>query len=537
MRPAFGSRTLVRRLAVASKQEAEAMAQNYQAILVDAFHRLRRKERVDVEAVLAQIPSVPSTTEPRAACLAPSPPSSGGALFLKGLRLPNGAFLEEARLDSPDQEAMLMRVLAALGGVAPASMVPEAPSPRPSKRSTSKDPDPLPQPIPATLRPKATKSGRDRLRLGAAIADHLGDLERAGLHSKTILESRHTLRIFAGLVGEEFPIDAIGLDQCRLFLDAIRSWPSNITNRPEYKNLSVQQVLARSRKLQQPPIAAWTLAKHRQRLNVFFVFLVKGRLIHSNPLQGIRAAQAPDLEDSGQPFSDRELGQIFNPASFSPWASKYPHRWFGCILGLYSGARVNEIGQLKVHDVETVDGIPGFHVRGSGEGQRIKNKNSKRFIPLSQPAIDAGFLEYVEEARRAGHVQLFPNLPNSTGLGFGRQLSRQFSVYIKQLGITTSGQGFHGFRHTFATRLDEAGASLAAISALTGHGSGHTVLEKFYIDRRTLSDRVATLARWKPPVVLPPYRPGQFAAALASPAQGPVPAVVPKAKSHRGPRR
>jgi hypothetical protein len=40
------------------------------------------------------------------------------------------------------------------------------------------------------------------------------------------------------------------------------------------------------------------------------------------------------------------------------------------------------------------------------------------------------------------------------------------------------------------------------------------VLEKFYIDRRTLPDRVATLARFAPLLQLPSYTPKQFAELL-----------------------
>ncbi|MBF9171410.1 site-specific integrase, partial [Xanthomonas campestris pv. campestris] len=178
--------------------------------------------------------------------------------------------------------------------------------------------------------------------------------------------------------------------------------------------------------------------------------------------------------------------------------------------GDYSGARVNEIAQLRLEDIDTIDGVPGFFVRKIGKKQSIKNKHSRRFIPLAQPVIEAGFLTYVEEARQAGVERLFPDLPNSTGLGYGRQLSRQFSVYIKRQGVSEKGQGFHGFRHTIASKLDEAGVSASAIGALTGHGTGQTVLEKFYIDRRSLPDRVTTLAKLGELAVLPVYKPTLF---------------------------
>ncbi|MBM7094026.1 site-specific integrase, partial [Streptomyces sp. S12] len=161
--------------------------------------------------------------------------------------------------------------------------------------------------------------------------------------------------------------------------------------------------------------------------------------------------------ETGRAFTTEELQAIFDKDAFGAWAKKYPHRFWGPILGLYSGARVTEIAQLYAADIETIDGVPGFHITRRFKGQKIKNKQCKRFVPLAKPVIDAGFLDYVAEVRQAGHERLFPHLPNSTGLGFGRQLSRQFSTYIKKRGVADSGVGFHAFRHTFATLLDKVG--------------------------------------------------------------------------------
>lgn len=217
----------------------------------------------------------------------------------------------------------------------------------------------------------------------------------------------------------------------------------------------------------------------------------------------------PSDEDSGSPFSEAELKIIFGPA-FEPWAKKYPHRWFGPILGLFSGARITEIAQLRVEDITTEDGVAGFYVRAAHNKQSIKNKPTRRFVPLAKPVLDAGFLDYAAEVKKSGHMQIFPNLPNSTGLGFGRQLSRQFSAYIKKNGITEKGQGFHGFRHTIATGLDRLGVTQNAIAAITGHARDGSVLSKFYIDRKTLSDRVSTLAKFSPKVEFPAYEKGLF---------------------------
>lgn len=471
LRPVVGSRFLVRSLQLPPGDAARLVAARMAVALSQAFQRMRSGATVDIDELMKRAREQRSFE-----------------LVLGKVSLSNGVRLEDVKIDTAQDVELFEQTLAQLAKT-----------------------DPLAAAVQGYVGPPLPKPPGSSL--AEAIAAHLGDLEGARLHAKTVLESRHTLRLFSEVVGASTPVAELTQEHVRAFFAAVRWWPSNASKRPEYRDLPVLEVFELAKKNGEPAPAAWTISKHRQRLSVFFVSLVASGDLATNPLAGVRAIATPDNEDRGAPFSDEELRAIFGPA-FVPWASKYPHRWFGSMLGLFSGARVNEVAQLRVDDVETVDGVPGFYIRAAAKGQSVKNKNSRRFVPLAQPVLAAGFLTYVEEAKAAGHAQLFPNLPNSTGLGFGRQLSRQFSAYIKGLGIEEKGQGFHGFRHTLADRLDAAGASAAAIGALTGHAAGQTVLEKHYIHRSTLPDRVATLAKFSPPVTLPAYTPGQFADAL-----------------------
>ncbi|MBV6784526.1 site-specific integrase [Xanthomonas campestris pv. uppalii] len=479
LRALIGSRYLVRSLGNRRGDHARLAAATMGMALSMAFDAMRKGMTVDLDELLRKVRS-----------------GDIQELILKDVTLPDGTRIAQAQLDNPADAAMFGDLMERSRRVEPA----EETSARVAKRreqlrSASQD---------------LANQAPNALMLSKAMADHLRDLAGARLHQKTVLESRHTLRLFAGIIGMDVPVASLTQDHVRAFFEGVRYWPSNATKRPLYRDLSVPDVIKLAKKNEEPEPAAWTMAKHRQRLSVFLVSLVEGKHLAVNPLAGIRAISTPDSEDTGSPFTDAELKAIFDPVEFPKWASKYPHRWFGPILGLYSGARVNEIAQLRLEDIDTIDGVPGFFVRKIGKKQSIKNKHSRRFIPLAQPVIDCGFLDYVKEARQAGVERLFPDLPNSTGLGYGRQLSRQFSVYIKRQGVSEKGQGFHGFRHTIASKLDEAGVSASAIGALTGHGTGQTVLEKFYIDRRSLPDRVATLAKLNELPALPAYESSQF---------------------------
>jgi integrase len=116
------------------------------------------------------------------------------------------------------------------------------------------------------------------------------------------------------------------------------------------------------------------------------------------------------------------------------------------LLGLYTGARLNELAKCEVGDFHDYDGIMGIHIRGT------KNKASKTWIALHPDLVESGLLEYVEFIKQQGHTMLFPYL-NKNKKGYGKTASDAFQVYLKKLDIKQKSQdepkkGFHSFRDT-----------------------------------------------------------------------------------------
>lgn len=434
-------------------------------------------------------------------------------LTLQGVTLPGGARVERAQIDTPQDARMFADILR-------------------SRPAPAKDDGDWMKASRARKRAEEEAKRQQGPSLSEAIDKHIADLTRAKRDPKTLIESRHSLRILLGVVGD-VAASQLTVEHVREFLDAVQHWPKNATKRAEYRDLTVRQIVTLSKSNGEPSPKAWTLNKHWDRLAVFVRHLHASGVLDRDPMAGLArlTAHSVDVEaDSGRPFSHAELQIVFGPA-FSSWSAKWPHRHWGVVLGLYSGARVNEVAQLRVVDVCAIEGVWGFVVTPKVEGNKVKNTNSKRFVPLAQPVLDAGFLDYVEEVRAAGHVRLFPNLPNSTGLGMGRQLSRQFSSYIKKQGIAEPGMGFHAFRHYLITHLDRALSAAGmkpeqrdpVIGRITGHYKPPaTTLRAVYVDKdglpvppfsepETLPERVATLRLLMPPVSLPAHVPGRFA--------------------------
>ena len=476
LRPAVGSRFIVRPLYAATSDEARLTAAALGLLLSRAFQAMRGGTVVDIEKLVKTMNA-----------------GRGQKFEFDGV---TGSLKTDGSAGDNNAALEFMRLRAAFASPAQASATGHA----------------------SPVAPPAVAIGP---MLSKAIADFLKDLETAvkvGLRDKkTYTESAHSLRLLAGVVDDK-PLSALTADDMRAFQSAAQRFPLRAYQRKQYKGKTVAEILALAAANDEEPPKAWTLEKHRQRLAAFLNHWVRAKALPANPMYEIEAWDKPDTEeDTGRPFTPEELAVLFDPKHFQAWAKKYPHRWFGVLLVLFSGARVTEIGQLEVSDIEEVVGVWGFVVKPSrAKGKKVKTKQSKRFVPIAQPVLDAGFLTYLAEAKAAGHTRLFPNLPNSTGLGYGRALSRQFSDYAhKQLPELESGGGIHYLRHTIATALYAAGVQERVISMITGHKHNEpSVLGDFYL-KHTIPVRVAALAQFVPVATLPTYRAGQFAGAFA----------------------
>lgn len=69
-------------------------------------------------------------------------------------------------------------------------------------------------------------------------------------------------------------------------------------------------------------------------------------------------------------------------------------RWL-LSLGVITGGRLNEISQLCVSDIHTLEsGVVVIHINEIGVGKSIKNKRSERRVPLTDGPMGSTFKHF-----------------------------------------------------------------------------------------------------------------------------------------------
>jgi integrase len=142
------------------------------------------------------------------------------------------------------------------------------------------------------------------------------------------------------------------------------------------------------------------------------------------------------------------------------------------ILGPFVGGRIEELCQLRVNDVQRVNGSWCVRLCDLDENQELKNDNSFRRVPLHEAVIRCGFLLHVATMARAGHTRVFPSLCNDNSTGtFSNAAGKWFARFLDSIGLTDSRLDYHSYRYCFRQQCSLSGIENEQRDALTGHWS------------------------------------------------------------------
>jgi integrase len=297
--------------------------------------------------------------------------------------------------------------------------------------------------------------------------------QERNLAPKTESDFGTSVRRFVDVNGN-LPVRSVTKAHARAFKDAMLRMPKRLHGKD--RTLTVPQVLERfkddteTRLLDPRTVNEKALAAVR----AVFGYAIANGLRDDNPISGIKAAGEASDGPSRLPYSAQDLRVIFGSEVFTQGARPVggggeAAKWLP-LLALFTGARLEEIGRLDTADVCEEEGVQYLFIRPGTEGRRVKNKGSRRKVPIHPELARLGFLEYVKDRREAQDETLFPNLKSSRAQRTAA-FSSWWGRYTGELGITDSRKVFHSFRHGVKRALRHASVETALTDALMGHAA------------------------------------------------------------------
>lgn len=234
-----------------------------------------------------------------------------------------------------------------------------------------------------------------------------------------------------------------------------------------------------------------TVNGHIGRLQALFEFALKNKYIQGdNPADGLHIPHSKKVITARDKFYDADLQAIYNWDNYQTLAITPDYFW-GPLVCLFSGMRIEECTSLEVSNIKTDDGVLIMHIKDA------KTPNGVRFVPIHPALLKLGFMDYVQEVKNLGKERLFWYLSEgATGKlvnhnGTKKNLSRRFSSYLKKIGIKEDDNCFHSLRHTTITRLVARNVNNSTIYKLCGHKSDNSTHYDYLHELPTTTLKVA----------------------------------------------
>nr|WP_319527637.1 site-specific integrase [Pseudomonas laurentiana] len=326
--------------------------------------------------------------------------------------------------------------------------------------------DSAPKPTIQTA-PRATsvtvRPSSDSPTLAALSKLYIEEGKRGGTWRQVSIEEveRASSDLFE-LLGD-MPADAFDAHQARLLKERLSLCPQYFNLRPEFKGKTLRQVVESGGTYK--TITAVTVNNRLRKLTAFLNWCKANGYVADNPLAGMKVMTG-SAKEARLSFERHDLVALLDHEALRKEARKHPWRYWLPLLGRVTGARLEELCQLRVDDFIEQQGIHCIRIDDSREGQNLKNASSRRVLPLHPSLIE--LLQYAESVRANGSDRLFPELKAVRGK-LGHAPSKWFGRYKAKLGITDPRKTFHSFRHTFIDDLRDAGVQDSLIKRMVGH--------------------------------------------------------------------
>lgn len=264
----------------------------------------------------------------------------------------------------------------------------------------------------------------------------------------------------------------------------LQALPASRNTKPKLKAMPLMQVI---KEPGHKKIAAKTINSHIQMFKMFFDWAERHGHSPHTLFEGMKVKKDKVSESERKPFSQDQARLIYTELTENPsgLVRKDSHKW-GMLLGMFTGARLNEICQLDIADVQQDGDIWFLNITDEGDDtKRVKSKAGRRKVPLHSELIRLGFLGFVDS--RKNSRRLFPDYSYSANGGYGRNLGRWSNEsFLPKLSIKQPGLVFHSFRHTVVTRLSQADVPEPVVQCIVGHARSGVTQEVYNREGYTL---------------------------------------------------
>ena len=324
-------------------------------------------------------------------------------------------------------------------------------------------------PSSTTNKPSQTKQ-KDQPKLSKVIPKFVSEFIKAGRWTeKTKSENEAVFELFME-ISSDLPINQYDHQAIRQYKETLGLLPANRNKIEKYRDKTIDEILALP---DVKPMAVNSINKNIRRLGQLFKWSVQNGYIERNIVEGMSLPETKRQDQYREVFDQEDLVKIFSSPIHKNKEYLHSYYYWLPLLGLYTGARIEELCSLYVEDFKVEHGVNVISIN-SDHDKKLKSKAAERFIPVHPELEKLGLLNHIDKLRARNEQRLFSELQRSRD-GYSQTPSKWFGKFKVKAGITSQFKVFHSFRHTVANELKQADVPRDQAAEILGHDRGKDV--------------------------------------------------------------
>lgn len=268
---------------------------------------------------------------------------------------------------------------------------------------------------------------------------------------------------------------------------AVARWFDERVGKKTVDQIARNDVLAFKAKLLVEGQTPANIKQKLSRLRTLLQWAADNGHAATNVGHGITIKDTQAAKNKRKPFDLPALNAIFGSAVYAsgerPTQGRGEAAYWIPLLALFTGARMEELGQLRPDDVRqlTYPDPDGNEQRAwflnlvASDGEnatKLKTAESERVIPLHPELERLGFIVFAKAMMDEGRDRLFHQLTPGPYGNFTHKWGQWFAKCLRNTwGVTDTRMTFHSFRHTFTDYVRRRDIPEGVQRQLVGHSS------------------------------------------------------------------